>query len=116
MFFDMNISNTKSKNLVLASPLKQNLQNQKLVRGARTDYGAPNQRWSRGHKARDQGDEKIRGQGDEKIQGQGQKQPFQGQTLSRPRTGMLEDLQTLRPMTSNCVLEDSSSAPNLCRP
>ena len=25
MFFNMNISNTKSKNLVLASPLKQNL-------------------------------------------------------------------------------------------
>ena len=33
-----------------------------------------NQRWSRGHKAR----------------GQGQGQPFRGQTLSRPRTGMLE--------------------------
>ena len=32
------------------------------------------QRWSRGHKARDQG----------------QGQPFRGQTLSRPRTGMLE--------------------------
>ena len=32
------------------------------------------QRWSRGHKAR----------------GQGQGQPFRGQTLSRPRTGMLE--------------------------
>ena len=25
MFFDMNVSNTKSKNLVLVSPLKQNL-------------------------------------------------------------------------------------------
>ena len=36
------------------------------------------QRWSRGHKARGQGQEhkKIRGQG----------QPFRGQTLSRPRT------------------------------
>ena len=34
------------------------------------------QRWSRGHKARGQG--------------QGQGQPFRGQTLSRPRTGMLE--------------------------
>ena len=32
------------------------------------------QRWSRGHKAR----------------GQGQGQPFRGQNLSRPRTGMLE--------------------------
>ena len=44
------------------------------------------QRWSRGHKARGQGQgyKKIRGQG------QGQGQPFRGQTLSRPRTGMLE--------------------------
>ena len=38
------------------------------------------QRWGRGHTAR--------GQGHKKIQGQGQ--PFRGQTLSRPRTGMLE--------------------------
>ena len=37
----------------------------------------PNQRWSRGHKARGQGHKK-------KIQGQGQ--PFRGQTLSKPRT------------------------------
>ena len=43
-----------------------------------------NQRWSRGHKARGQG------QGHKKIRGQGQGQPFRGQTLSRPRTGMLE--------------------------
>ena len=34
------------------------------------------QKWSREHKARGQG--------------QGQQQPFRGQTLSRPRTGMLE--------------------------
>ena len=48
-------------------------------------YRATNQqRWSRGHKARDQG------QGHKKIRGQGQGQPFRGQTLSRPRTGMLE--------------------------
>ena len=40
------------------------------------------QRWSGGHKAR--------GQGHKKIQGQGQGQPFRGQTLSRPRTEMLE--------------------------
>ena len=40
------------------------------------------QRWSREHKARGQG------QGYKKIRGQGQ--PFRGQTLSRPRTGMLE--------------------------
>ena len=38
----------------------------------------------RGPKTRGQG----RGQGHKKIQGQGQ--PFRGQTLSRPRTGMLE--------------------------
>ena len=42
------------------------------------------QRWNRGHKARGQGHKKIRGQG----------QPFQGQTLSRPRTGMLEAKDT----------------------
>ena len=40
------------------------------------------QRRSRGHK--------VRGQGHKKIRGQGQGQPFRGQTLSRPRTGMLE--------------------------
>ena len=39
---------------------------------------ARDQRWSRGHKARGQG------QGHKKIRGQGQ--PFRGQTLSRPRT------------------------------
>ena len=42
------------------------------------------QRWSWGHKARGQG------QGHKQIRGQGQGQPFRGQTLSRPRTGMLE--------------------------
>ena len=42
------------------------------------------QRWSRGQKARGQG------QGNKKIRGQGQGQPFRGQTLSRPRKGMLE--------------------------
>ena len=42
------------------------------------------QRWSRRHKARGQG------QGHKKIRGQGQGQPFRGQNLSRPRTGMLE--------------------------
>ena len=41
-------------------------------------------RRSRGHKARGQG------QGHKKIRSQGQGQPFRGQTLSRPRTGMLE--------------------------
>ena len=52
-----------------------------LGRDERVPY---NQRWSRGHKARGQG------QGHKKIRGQGQGQPFRGQTLLRPRTGMLE--------------------------
>ena len=39
-----------------------------------------NQRWSRGHKAREH----------EKIRGQGQKHTFRGSTLSRPRTEMLK--------------------------
>ena len=43
------------------------------------DHDPIYQRWSRGHKAR-KTKKKIRGQG----------QPFRGQTLSRPRTGMLE--------------------------
>ena len=47
---------------------------------------AVHQRWSRGHKARGQG----QGKGHKKIRGQGQGQPFRGQNLSRPRTGMLE--------------------------
>ena len=49
--------------------------------------GHNHQRWSRGHKARGQG------QGHKKIRGQGQGQPFRGQTsrgqgqeCSRPRT------------------------------
>ena len=42
------------------------------------------QKWSRGHKARGQ----DQGQGHKKIRSQGQ--PFQGKTLSKPRTGMLE--------------------------
>ena len=46
------------------------------------------QRWSRGHKARGLG------QGHKKNRGQGQGQPFRGQTLSRPRTGMLKAKDT----------------------
>ena len=42
------------------------------------------QRLNRGHKARAQG------QGHKKIRGQGQGQLFRGQTLLRPRTGMLK--------------------------
>ena len=46
------------------------------------------QRWSRGHNARGQG------QRHKKIPRQGQ--PFRGQTLSRPRTGMLDANQCQR--------------------
>ena len=53
------------------------------ILGAKNSKRHPSdQRWSQGHKARGQG------QGHKKIRGQGQ--PFRGQTLSRPRTGMLE--------------------------
>ena len=45
-------------------------------------YSSNRQRWSRGHKARGQG------QRHKKIQGQGQL--FREQTLSRPKTKMLE--------------------------
>ena len=34
---------------------------------------------------------RTQGQGHKKIRGQGQGQPFRGQYLSRPRTGMLKD-------------------------
>ena len=43
--------------------------------------------WSRGHMAR----------------GQGQGQPFQGQTLSRPRTGMLEAKAKVQGNKRKCV-------------
>ena len=33
---------------------------------------------------------KVKAKDTKKIRGQGQGQPFRGQTLSRPRTGMLE--------------------------
>ena len=51
------------------------------------------QRWSRGHKAR--------GQGHKKIRGQGQGQPLRRQTLSRPRTGMLEAKDQGHPQVSS---------------
>ena len=63
----------------------QNKQN-KLLTKMRSRHFCIFQRWSPGHKARGQG------QGHKKIRGQGQ--PFRGQTLSRPRTGMLEAKDT----------------------
>ena len=70
-----------------ASPLdssKKSIQLEKLfyLENMDDDDDEYYQRWSRGHKAQGQG------QGHKKIRGQGQ--PFRGQTLSRPRTGMLE--------------------------
>ena len=85
MFFDMNVSNTKSKNLVLASPLKQNLNKirnwlgaPELIMAPLTKGGVENTRLEA--KAKDT----------KKIRDKGQEQPFREQTLSRPRTGMLE--------------------------
>ena len=81
MFFDMNVSNTKSKNLVLVSPLKQNLNK------IRNWFEAPELIMvplSRGGVE----DTKLWAKDTKKIQGQ--EQPFQKLTLSKPRTGMLE--------------------------
>ena len=50
------------------------------------DWKDTTQRWSRGHKARGQGQTKEH----KKIRGQGQEQPFRKQTLLRPKTGMLK--------------------------
>ena len=55
-----------------------------MINAVVLQYSYEIQKWSRGHKARGQG------QGHKKIRGQGQGQPFRGQNLSRPRTGMLE--------------------------
>ena len=81
MFFDMNVSNTKSKNLVLVSPLKQNLNKIRNWLGAPELIMAP---LSRGGVE----DTKLETKDKKKIQGQ--EQPFRGPTLSRPKTGMLE--------------------------
>ena len=79
MFFDKNVSNTKSKNLVLASPLKQNLNKIKNW------LGAPELIIRGGVE-----DTRLKAKNTKKIRALGQGQPFRGQTLSRPRTGMLE--------------------------
>ena len=65
------------------------------------------QRWGRGHKARGQG----QGSGHKKIrgQGQGQGQPFGGQTLSRPRTGMLEAKAKDKGHSRKCSLKKKVS-------
>ena len=60
------------------------MQHNKLTRYSHSRTENRDQRWSRGHKARGQG------QGHKKKRGQGQGHPFRGQTLSRPRTGTLE--------------------------
>ena len=81
MFFEMNVSNTKSKNLVLVSPLKQNLNKIRNWLGAPELIMAP---LSRGGVE----DTKLVTKDTQKIRGQ--EQPFRGPTLSRPRTGMLK--------------------------
>ena len=81
MFFDMIVSNTKSKNLVLVSPLKQNLNKIRNWLGAPELIMVP---LSRGGVE----DTKLVAKDTKKIRGQ--EQPFRGPTLSRPRTGMLE--------------------------
>ena len=81
MFFDVNVSNTKSMNLVLASPLKQNFTKIRNWFGATELIMAL---LSRGGVE----DTKLDTKDKKKIRGQ--EQPFRGPTLSRPRTGMLE--------------------------
>ena len=49
-----------------------------------------NQRWSQRHNLRDQN------QGRKKIRGQDQGPTFRGQTLSRPRAGMIEAKAKIR--------------------
>ena len=81
MFFDMNVSITKSKNLVLVSPLKQNLNKirnwlgvPELIMASLSRNGVE--------------DTKLEAKDTKKIRGQ--EQPFRGPTLSRPRAGLLE--------------------------
>ena len=81
MFFDMNVSNTKSKILVLVSPLKQNLNKIRNWLWAQELIMAP---LSRG------GVKETKLETKDKKKIRGQEQPFRGPTLSRPRTGMLE--------------------------
>ena len=85
MFFDMNVSNTKSKNLVLASPLKQNLNKIRNWLGAPELIMAP---LTKGGVENTRLEAKVKDT--KKIRDQGQEQPFREQTLSRPRIGMLE--------------------------
>ena len=75
------------------------LYEQKCKMTSDTNREANEQRWSQGHKARGQGQEhKKKSEAEVKdslsedrtSRGQGQGQPFLGQNLSRPRTGMLK--------------------------
>ena len=69
-------------------------------------FHTKSQRWSRAHKARGQG------QGHKKIRGQGQ--PFRGQTLSRPWTGMLEAKDTAASVLQKKGLQKSFSGNLQC--
>ena len=81
MFFDMNVSNTKSKNLVLASPLKQNLSKIRNWLGAPELVMAP---LTRGGVE----DTKLEAKAKDTEKTGSQDQPLRGQIFSR--TGMLE--------------------------
>ena len=84
----MNVSNTKSKNLVLVSPLKQNLNKIRNWIGAPELIMAPLSRGGVEDTKLEAKDTKLEAKDTKKIRGQ--EQPFRGPTLSRPRAGMLE--------------------------
>ena len=83
MFFDMNVSNTKSKNLVLASPLKPNLSKIRIWLGAPELVMAP---LTRGGVE----DTKLEAKAKDtkKPETKAKNSPCEGQIFSR--TGMLE--------------------------
>ena len=88
MFFDMNVSNTKSKNLVLASPLKQNLNKLKnwlgapdLIMASLIRGGVEDTKLEAKAKGTKKSEAKAKNNPSEERPSQGQ-----GQECSRPRT------------------------------
>ena len=67
---------------------------------------------SRTQDSRPRAQKKSEAKGTKKIRGQGQQQPFRGQTLSRPRTGMLE---AKAKDTSASALQKKRSSPKFFR-
>ena len=88
MFFDMNVSNTKSKNLVLVSPLKQNLNKIRNWLGAPELIMAP---LSRG------GVEDTRLEAKDKKKIEVRKSPSE----DRPSRGQGQERSRPRPMTKD---------------